>query len=291
MQEFTVGFIGLGIMGESMCENIIKKSGKPVFVFDVNSAQVTKLVGLGGKACKDIPELAKKCTLIFIMVPRNEHVRDVISQLLPNIATNTIIVDMSTISPQVSREMAEKVRKAGSIMLDAPVVKSKAAAISGALGILVGGNQDMCEKIKPYLLMMGSEVTYLGKNGNGLALKLIHNMLVGNIQNGVNEALLMVESAGLDFDASIKGIKSGGAQTFYMDSKADSIHKGDFSPKFSVQNMHKDVWLHKELSDELKLDLPGADRVRKVYDETMKDSANEDFSSTIKTVRKICKKK
>lgn len=277
-------------MGESMCENLIKKSGKSIYVYDVDPSKIEKMVKIGAVQTKNIAELSKNSKIIFIMVPKSEHVQAVVNEILPFVNHEKIIVDMSTISPRVSRELAEQVKSKGGEMLDAPVVKSKAAAISGELGILVGGNYDVLEKVKPLLLMIGKEVTYMGKNGNGLILKLIHNMLVANIQNGVNEALLMAELAGLDFNATLKGMKSGGAQNFYMDSKAETIKSGDFTPKFSVENMYKDVWLHKELQDELNLNLPGADLVREIYNVSYQDFPREDFSVTIKNVKKRSKR-
>mgnify|MGYP006282330103 FL=1 len=289
MAEFNIGFIGLGTMGEPMCKNVLKGTGETVFVYDINDDQVKILAGAGATACSSIKEVAEKSNLIIIMVPNNDNVRDVINELLPNLKKGTIVMDMSTISPSVSREMAEKVKDTGSVMIDAPVVKSKGAAIAGTLGILVGGDKEILAKVRPILEMMGEEVTYMGGNGNGLVLKLVHNMLVGNIQNGVNEAILMGQKAGLDFDAMIKGIKSGGGQNFYMDVKADSIKNRDFEIKFSVKNMHKDVWLHKKLADQLKLDLPGSDRVRDVYDKAVDDFPQEDFSATIKVVEEECK--
>ena len=285
MENFQFGFIGLGTMGESMCENILKKSGKKVLVFDVNAAQMDKLAQKGAEKGKDIQEVAEKANLIFIMVPKSEHVEAVIKELLVNLKPNTIIVDMSTISPKVSRTLAEKVKAKGATMLDAPVVKSKSAAIDGTLGIYVGGDMAVIEQIKPILLYMGAEVIYYGANGNGLIMKLLHNMLVGQIQNGVNELLATAETVGIDFDLVMKGIRAGGGQNFYLDGKGPTIKKGDFSPKFSVQNMHKDVWLHKEMIDEMGLKLPGSDHVRLIYDKAMKSVAAEDFSATYKIVK------
>ncbi|MBD3350203.1 MAG: prephenate dehydrogenase/arogenate dehydrogenase family protein [Candidatus Lokiarchaeota archaeon] len=286
MSEFKVGFIGLGTMGEPMCTNILKKSQEPVNLFDINSEQVEKLSKMGGIGCNSVADVTEKSNLIFIMVPKNKDVRNVIEQILPVIKQGTIVVDMSTISPSVSRGMAAKIKEKGAFMIDAPVVKSRSAAESGTLGILVGGEKDIIDRVMNYLGMMGETITYLGGNGNGLVLKLIHNMLVGNIQNGVNEALIMAEKAGLDFEKTIKGIKSGGGQNFYMDVKAESIKKGNWEAKFSIRNMYKDVWLHKTLAEKLNLELPGSNRVRQIYDKAFEAFPNEDFSATYKIIKK-----
>ncbi|UYP45183.1 3-sulfolactaldehyde reductase [Candidatus Lokiarchaeum ossiferum] len=289
MTQFKIGFIGLGVMGESMCENIIKRTSQTVFVYDILPQQVNKLVQLGATACQNIPQLADQTNLIFIMVPNNEHVNSVIDTLLPSLKKGTIVCNMSSISPAVQQDCAKKIEAAGSISLEAPVVKSKGAAISGTLGILAAGNGEALKKIEPILLHMGEQVIDYGEHGKAMAMKILHNMLVGNIQNGVNEMFTMAEAIGIDFDLAIKGCKAGGGQNFYLDGKGPSIIKQDYSPKFSVKNMAKDTKLHGMLAKDLGLSLPGSDRVRQVYDEALKSFPTQDFSATYKIVAKLSK--
>lgn len=291
MVDLKIGFIGLGIMGESMCENIIKKGNYPTWVYDLNKTQIDKMVAIGAKPCKNINEIAENVNVIIMMVPTSENSREVITGLLPHMQKNTILIDMSTISPSVSKELALKVKAVDCMMIDAPVVKSKAAAIKGELGILVGGDIAVLEQVKSVLLCMGKEVIHLGGNGNGLVMKLLHNMLVGEIQNGVNEMLLMANAAGLDFDTVIKSVKAGGGQNFYLDSKGDTIKAKDFSPKFSFGNMNKDINLALDLADQLGLNLPGAKRVQEIYAAGMNSVKNEDFSASYKIVESQIKKK
>ncbi|WP_339061322.1 NAD(P)-dependent oxidoreductase [Tepidibacillus marianensis] len=285
-----IGFIGLGIMGESMSENIVKKSNEEVWVYDLNSAQVEKLVAVGGHSAKSIADVGEKCDRIFIMVPRSEHVRAVIEELLPVIKEGTILVDMSTIDPSVSKELAAKVKEKNADMVDAPVVKSKPAAIVGELGIYVGGDKESYEKVRDILGYMGKDIIYLGENGAGLVMKICHNMLVAQIQNAVNEMLVLAETAGLNFDDVVTAISYGGGQNFYIDSKKDTLKAKDFSPKFSIENMHKDIHLALNLAKDLEIDLPGAVNASKVYDQAIEEGLNkEDFSATIKVVNEITK--
>lgn len=288
MESLKIGFIGLGTMGEHMCRNIIKKGNWSVYVFDINKKQVDKLVSEGAINCETLEEVANFCNIIISMVPTNENVKEVVNGLLPFMKKGTIYIDMSTISPSVSMKLAEKVREAGNTMMDVPVVKSQAAAIAGNLGIYVGGNFDTFQKIKPILECMGKreEIIYFGENGKGLAMKMCHNMLVGNIQNGVNEMILMAKAAGIEYDKIALGIAAGGGQNFYLDVKAKSIKQRDFTPKFSFRNMHKDMHLIIEFAQKLGLDLPGAKRVLDVYDNGIDKYADEDFSATIKVLEK-----
>ncbi|HME50809.1 MAG TPA: NAD(P)-dependent oxidoreductase [Candidatus Lokiarchaeia archaeon] len=286
---FKVGFIGLGIMGEPMATNIIK-NGHETWVYDIDPAQVEKLAELGGNPCESVADVAGKASHIIIMVPNSEHVRDVIEQLLPVLKKGTVIIDMSTISPAVSRELAASVKEKGSMMLDAPVVKSKAAAISGDLGILVGGDKKTYEKIIPLLKCMGKNIIHMGPNGSGLVMKLCHNMLVGEIQNGVNEMLVLAQVAGLDIDSVVKAVSYGGGQNAYLDMKAATIKAQDFSPKFPFEHMFKDLNLIKGLASELGLDLAGAKHVLGIYEKGMDEGLNrEDFSASIKIVEKTTK--
>lgn len=285
-----IGFIGLGIMGESMCENVIKKSGVKVYVYDVCKEKVDKLVGIGAIGATSVKEIGETCDRIITMVPKSEHVQAVMNELLPAIKEGTILIEMSTIDPKVSRELAEKVLEKGCYMVDAPVVKSKPAAIAGELGVYVGGRQEIFEAVEPILKFMGKDIIRMGDNGSGLVMKICHNMLVAQIQNGVNEMLTLSEAAGLNFDDVVTAISYGGGQNFYLDSKKATLKVSDFSPKFSVENMHKDIHLALNLADEISVNLKGAENARNIYDKAMELAMNkEDFSATIKVIRQLRK--
>lgn len=285
-----VGFIGLGIMGESMCENIVKKTDSKVLVYDISIEKVEKLVAIGAAGAASVKEVGESCDRIVTMVPKSEHVQAVIEELIPFIKPGTIIIEMSTIDPAVSRELAKALKERGCQMVDAPVVKSKTAAIAGELGIYVGGTSEVYEIVKPILECMGNNIIHMGDNGSGLVMKICHNMLVAQIQNGVNEMLTLAEASGLDFDDTVKAISYGGGQNFYLDGKKETIKAEDFSPKFSIENMHKDIYLALKLGKELELNLQGADTAREIYDAAMEEGLKgEDFSASIKVVKKIRK--
>jgi 3-hydroxyisobutyrate dehydrogenase len=282
-----IGFIGLGIMGESMCSNIIKKSGKEVIVFDLNHDKVNQLVGEGALVASSIKEVGEKADVIITMVPKSEHVVSVYNDLLLVIKSGQILIDMSTIDPSVSVELSKKVADRGAIMLDAPVVKSKPAAISGTLGIYVGGDHATYNKVNDILLMMGSNTIHIGENGKGLIMKICHNMLVGEIQNGVNEMITLATSQGISVDNFAKAISFGGGQNFYLDGKAPAIRDNNYKTAFSVENMNKDVNIAASLVNELGLNLPGVKLVQEVYKKAMEsDLGKEDFSATFKIVSK-----
>ncbi len=279
-----VAFIGLGTMGESMCARIIA-GGFRVRACDIDPAKVVAAAALGAAAAARPSDAVRGADFTVIMVPNGEHVTAVIDDALPHLAKGSLVIDMSTISPVVSRAQAARVRETGADMIDAPVVKSKAAAVSGDLGILVGGDVALFDRALPVLRCMGKTVIHMGPQGSGLVMKICHNMLVAEIQNGVNESLALALRAGLRFDDVIRAVGAGGGQNFYLDTKAPAIREGDFSPKFAFRHMHKDLLLAEELERTAGAVLPGAALAREVYRKGMERGlGDEDFSASFKVV-------
>ena len=286
-----IGFIGLGIMGEAMCRNIVRKNEDPVYVFDFVQEKVDLLVKEGAIACLNSREVAEKADMIITMVPKSEHSRAVVNEVLPVLSETKIYVDMSTINPDVSVELSEMVKKTGADFLDAPVVKSRPAAEAGKLGIYVGGSEEGYQKILPVLSYMGENIIRMGDNGKGLIMKICHNALVSQIQNGVNETSALAAKNGIDILTYAEAISYGGGQNFYLDSKKNAIANEDYPTAFSIANMHKDVHICLNLAKQSELAMPGEENAAGVYDEAMeKGYGPEDFCATIKVVkdRKPC---
>lgn len=281
-----IGFIGLGVMGESMCENIVKKHNDEVYCSDINKAQVKKLESLGAVACENNIELAKKADMIISMVPTSDNVKEVYTELLPYIEEGMVCIDMSTIDPSVSVEVSKLVKSKGARFADAPVVRSKAAAIAGTLGVLVGCDRDLFEKIEPILSYMGSTVIYMGENGKGLVMKICQNTLVGEIQNGVNETLLLALKNGISVDNFAAAVAAGGANCAYMADQKEKLKNEDYSVAFSFRNMNKDIHIAQRLADEAGMEMPGMRNVRAVFEKGMAAGlGDEDFRATYKVVR------
>ena len=281
-----IGFIGLGIMGESMCENIVKKHDDTVYCFDINSLQTQKLEKIGAVACTSGKDLAEKSDIIITMVPKSEHVKSVYSEILPYIDGSKICIDMSTIDPSVSVEVANLIKERGGQFADAPVVKSKPAAINATLGILVGCDESLYSQIKPILEYMGCNVIRMGENGKGLVMKICHNTLVAEIQNGVNETLNLAKKLGLSAEDYAKAISYGGGQNFYLDGQWRNLESENWQTAFSLENMHKDLDICERLSMESNFRMPGMENAKAVYDKGMENGiGKEDFRATYKVVR------
>ena len=186
-----IGFIGLGIMGEAMCYNIIRKHDGDVYIYDVKTEPVQRLAEKGGIACDSAVDAAKHSDVIITMLPRSEDSLSVYKEILPVVNATKICIDMSTIDPSVSLKISVMIQAHGGHFLDAPVVKSKAAAVLGNIGIYVGGEKEIYFQVKPILQYMGSNILYMGSSGKGIGMKICQTTLLAQIQNGVNEALAM----------------------------------------------------------------------------------------------------
>ena len=281
-----IGFIGLGIMGESMCANIVKKHNDTVYCSDLNKDQVRKLAALGAVPCENNIEVAEKADMIISMVPTSKNVSDLYNELLPYITEGMICIDMSTIDPSVSVEVSKEVKAKGAQFADAPVVKSKAAAIEGTLGVLVGCEESLYPEIEPILRYMGTTVIHMGENGKGLVMKICQNTLVGEIQNGVNETLLMALHYGISIDNFAAAVAAGGANCAYMAVQKDKLKNEDYSVAFSFENMNKDIHICERMAADAGMEMPGMQNVKRVFEKGMSAGlAKEDFRATYKVVR------
>ncbi len=281
-----IGFIGLGIMGESMCENIVKKHDNKVYCNDHKQSQIDKLVSMGAIGCATNIDIAKNADIIITMIPTSDHVRECYAELLPYLKEGKICIDMSTIEPSASVEVAETVKAVGADFADCPVVRSKADAIAGTLGVLAGCDEELFKIIEPILSYMGSKVIYMGKNGMGLAAKICHNTLVAQIQNGVNETLNLAQKLGISIDNFADAVAAGGAQNFYMNAQRDKLKEEDWSTAFSLENMCKDITICSKISEEMNFDMPGMRAAKKAIDKAMERGwGKQDFRQTYRIVR------
>ncbi len=281
-----IGFIGLGIMGESMCENIVKKHDDIVYCNDHKQSQIDKLSEMGCLGCVSNEEVAEKADVIITMVPTANHVRDVYTRILPYLNETKICIDMSTIDPDVSVEVSEMVKNTGAEFADCPVVRSKADAIKGTLGVLVGCEESLFEKIKPILSYMGCTIIYMGKNGMGLAAKICHNTLVAEISNGVHETLLLAQKLGVSIDNFAAAVAAGGAQNSYMAVQRDNLKNEDWTTAFSMENMFKDISICDRIAEENNFNMPGMKAARAVLAEGINRGwGKQDFRQSYRIVR------
>lgn len=282
-----IGFIGLGIMGNPMCYNVTKKHDDQVFAYDVNPDRVKAVEAYGTIGCKSARMVAECADVIITVVPRSEHAISVYNEVESVIDETKICIDMSTIDPEVSMDICRSVEAKGAHFLDAPIVKSQEAARMGDVGIYVGGDIDVYKEIKPILQYMGRSIIHMGGHGKGLIMKVCHNALVAQIQNGVNETLALALKQGIDINKYSAAISYGGAQNYYFDSKQQMLRDRDYSTRFSVENMAKDLDICHKMIGEMGVTMPGLEVARNVYEKAMEEqNTQEDFCATLEVVQR-----
>lgn len=234
-----IGFIGLGIMGKPMAKNLLR-AGYSLKVYDIVTASVDEVVSAGAKRAASNADAAKGSELIITMLPNSPHVKTAVlgeNGVLEGIEPGAIVVDMSSINPLASKEISAEVEKKGCFMLDAPVSGGEPKAIDGTLAIMVGGRQDIFDKVKDVLAVMGASVTLCGNIGAGNTTKLANQIIVAANIAAVGEALMLGKKAGVKPEAIYQAIRGGLAGSTVMDAKAPMMMDGNFKPGFRI-NLH-----------------------------------------------------
>ncbi len=238
-----IGFIGLGIMGKPMAKNLLK-AGYSLTVNDLNKGAVEEVVAAGAKALPSAKEVAAVSDVIITMLPNSPHVKEVVlgkGGVIEGAKPNTILVDMSSISPIVSREVSSELAKKQVIMLDAPVSGGEPKAIDGSLAIMVGGPEDAFAKVEKILAVMGGSVTLVGEIGSGNITKLANQIMVAANIAGMSEALVLATKAKVDPEKVFKAIRGGLAGSTVLDAKAPLVLAGNFKPGFRIDLHIKDL--------------------------------------------------
>ena len=234
-----IGFIGLGIMGKPMAKNLLK-AGHELKVHDLVTAAVEELVLAGAVKVESSADAARGSDLIITMLPNSPHVKAAVlgeNGVLEGLTPGSILVDMSSINPIASREICLEVEKKGCFMLDAPVSGGEPKAIDGTLAIMAGGKQDVFDRVKDVLQVMGKSVTLCGDIGAGNTTKLANQIIVAANIAAVSEALTLGVKAGVRPEAIYSAIRAGLAGSTVMDAKAPMMMDGNFKPGFRI-NLH-----------------------------------------------------
>jgi len=253
-----IGFIGLGIMGKPMAKNLIK-AGHALIVYDVIAAPVAELVEAGAKAAASARDVAAQCALVITMLPNSPHVKAAVlgpNGVIEGARPGTIVVDMSSIAPLASREMAGELAKKGIEMLDAPVSGGEPKAIDGTLAIMVGGNEAVFDKVKDVLLKMGSSAVLCGDIGAGNVTKLANQIIVAGNIAAMSEALVLAAKAGVDPERVFNAIKGGLAGSTVLNAKAPMVLEGNYKPGFRIELHIKDLQNALDTAHEVGVPIP-----------------------------------
>jgi 3-hydroxyisobutyrate dehydrogenase-like beta-hydroxyacid dehydrogenase len=258
----AIGFIGLGVMGEPMCRNLAILSGRPVVAFDNDPAAVERLRDAGVTAAADLQALAVACDVIFMALPSGRHVEEVCRGwgLLEYARRGTLIVDCGTSPVELTRDLAAQFVIRGRRYVDAPIARTRQAAIDGILSFMVGASDaDFCE-LQPLLAVMGADITHCGPVGCGQIAKIMNNMVLVQTVVALSEAAAVAERAGLKTGVLFETLMKGSADSFALRNHGmKAILPGEFPERaFSVAYAQKDLGYALELAKSVGAELPGA---------------------------------
>jgi 2-hydroxy-3-oxopropionate reductase len=272
-----IGFVGLGVMGKPMSMNLTR-AGHTLTVYDHHDANMRELERLGASPAQSSEEVAERSDLVITMLPDSPNVEE--ATLGPNgifnrIKTGSTYIDMSTISPIVTRRIAEIARSRGVVMLDAPVSGGEKGAREASLTIMVGGASKDFDDCLPILRVLGKEIIHCGEIGAGQVVKACNQILVAGVLEAASEALVLGSKAGVDPAVVLKVIASGYAVRV-LDARGPFLLKRDFRPGFKVRLHHKDLSIAMAIGAEYNAPLPVTGLIREMMG-AMKALGREEY--------------
>ena len=272
-----LGFIGVGIMGKPMAKNLIDADYK-IIAYDINEAALNEVVEYGAQKGFSVKEVAQQCDIILTMLPDSPDVQAVVlgkDGLIEGVREGQILIDMSSIAPLVSREVAEKLKKKGVDMLDAPVSGGQEKAEAGTLAFMVGGDEKVFAKCKKILDVMGGSVTLVGDIGAGEVTKLVNQAIVAVNIAVAAEAMLMGKKTGVDPQKIFSAIRGGLAGSQCLDAKAPRMFEAKYDPGFKMKLHVKDLTNVLETSRKLHVAMPLTSQVMEMMQAMIADGHDE----------------
>ncbi len=262
-----IGFIGLGIMGRGMTNNLLK-AGHAVTVWNRTAARTEEFAAAGALVAASPAELAARCDVILVCVSDTPDVEQVLfgaDGVSAGVKAGALVVDHSTISPQKTVEMAQRLNAQGVQFLDAPVSGGSEGAARGTLSIMVGGEAADFERAMPVLQAYGKTITHVGAQGAGQMAKLVNQILVVVNQLAASEALLFAQAGGLDLAKTIDAVKGGAAGSWMLANRGPQMIVRDFRPGFTIDLQQKDLRLVLEAADEMGIPVIATSMVFQMY--------------------------
>ncbi len=263
----TIGFIGLGIMGRGMVDNLLK-AGFKLRVWNRTAARMELFVEAGAGPGKSPADVATHSDIIITCVSDTPDVEAVIlgeNGVIHGVRPGSLVIDMSTISPQTTREIAAKLKEKGVHMLDAPISGGSEGAAKGTLSIMVGGDAAQVERAMPAFQAMGKAITHVGGTAAGQTVKLVNQILVVVNMLAVGEALIFAQAGELDLQKTLDAVTQGAAGSWMLSNRGPQVIVRDWRPGFTIDLQQKDLRLVLEAADQMGVPLLGTSTVFNLY--------------------------
>ncbi len=281
----SIGFIGLGVMGEPICRNLVKKSGARVSAFDLAAEPLQRLRADGTVVAGSVADVVAQSEIVFLCLPSAKHVRAVFEGdgILENIRERQIVVDLGTSSVSQTRDFAGQLQAKGAAWLDAPIARTRQAAQDGTLSVMVGGPRELYDAVEPLIRCFATDVTHCGDVGAGQVTKILNNMVLFETVNALSEAVAVAKAAGVDPKLLLETLSKGSADSFALRNHGlKAIVPGVFPERaFSTEYALKDLSYALELAREGGIRLRGAELIGTILQEAIDAGSGENYFPVI----------
>ena len=290
MTSPTVGFVGTGIMGKPMAENVMR-AGFSVVAHNRSRESVEELTAQGATAATSPAEVANNAEVIITVLPDTAAVESVLygdNGLIDELESGQVYIDMSTIAPGPTESFAEDIDNKGAHMLDAPISGGEGGAIDATLSIMVGGDPAVLDEVYDILSAMGKTITHTGGHGAGQVTKACNQIVVGCTHQAVSEALLLAHRAGADLEQVLSAISGGAASCWSLRERAPDVIRGDFEPGFFSSYQYKDLRIAMEAGQKYGVPMPETQVAHEMY-KSMEQMGHgtDDHSAVIQVIESM----
>ena len=286
VKKTKVGFIGLGIMGKPMVINLIKNDFE-VFFYARKKQVINEISKIGGKFVSTLSDIPNHTKICITNLPNTKDVENVVigkRGLINNLRVGSIVIDMSTISPQGAIKINNKLKTKKSYLIDAPVSGGEAGAKSGELSIMAGGDEKAYRKVKFILSVLGNKITYIGRSGSGQICKACNQILVAQTIQSVSEIISIAKKSKINPSIIREALLAGYANSKILEIHGNRMIKSDYQPGFKLSLHHKDLKIAGTLTKSLGLNLRGLSQIQKVMKSAEKSKLYDCDSSIIHTI-------
>ena len=281
----TIGFIGLGVMGEPICRNLVKKSGADVIVFDLAPEPLARLRAEGASVAGSVAEIVNKGDIVFLCLPSAKHARAVFEGdgILKNVRKGQVIVDLGTSSVNQTRDFARQLQADGAAWADAPIARTRQAAQDGTLSVMVGATPELYATIEPLIRCFATDVTLCGDVGAGQVTKILNNMVLFETVNALSEAVAVAKGNGVDPKLLLETLSKGSADSFALRNHGlKAIVPGVFPDRaFSTEYALKDLSYALELAGDAGIKIRGAELIGKILQEAIDAGSGDAYFPVI----------
>lgn len=290
MSQYNVAFIGLGVMGYPMA-GFLSRAGYATKVYNRTQAKAQQWAAeYQGQACETPAQAAENADIVFVCVGNDDDVRSVVygeNGILSALKPGAILVDHTTTSAELAVELGLAAQNQDNAFVDAPVSGGQAGAENGVLTIMCGGEQAVFDKVSPVMDVYAKQISLMGENGQGQRCKMVNQICIGGILQGLSEALLLAEKSGLNIEQVVETLKHGAAGSWQMENRAVTMSQGKFDFGFAIDWMRKDLGFCLDEAKRVGLTLPLTQQVDQQYAELQQQGLGRmDTSVLIKAVAK-----